>query len=97
MEGVASAGVLDVSRAYGILANTAAPTVCMQRINMFSDEMDFVRQLSPGDLKLRRGHLSYLKQIFTDNHQTAEVSARRINPHLIGHLWIVRRHEMRED
>ena len=29
MEGVASAGVLDVSRADGILANTAAPTVCI--------------------------------------------------------------------
>jgi len=29
VEGVASAGVLDVSRADGILANTAAPTVCI--------------------------------------------------------------------
>jgi hypothetical protein len=29
VEGVASAGVLDVSRANGILANTAAPTVCI--------------------------------------------------------------------
>ena len=29
MEGVASAGVLDVSRANGILANTAASTVCI--------------------------------------------------------------------
>ena len=29
MEGVASAGVLDVSPADGILANTAAPTVCI--------------------------------------------------------------------
>ncbi len=29
MEGVASAGVLDVSRADGILANTAAPTICI--------------------------------------------------------------------
>lgn len=29
MEGVASAGVLDVSRAEGILANTAAPTACI--------------------------------------------------------------------
>ena len=29
MEGVASAGVLDVSRPDGILADTAAPTVCI--------------------------------------------------------------------
>jgi hypothetical protein len=29
VEGVASAGVLDVSRADGILANTTAPSVCI--------------------------------------------------------------------
>ena len=58
--------------------------------------MDFVRQLSQGDLKLRRCHLSDLKQVFADNHRTAEVGARRINPHLISDLWIVRWHEMRE-
>lgn len=79
------------------VVGTRGPCLAQQRINIFSDEMDFVRQLSRGGLKLRRSPLSDLKQIFADNHRTTEVSARRINPHLVGDLWIVRWHEMRED
>ena len=46
LEGVASAGALDMSRPDGILANTAAPTVCI------TSDLPVTRELFHRDVRI---------------------------------------------